>query len=71
MSNDKRKFLPPFRPCIGEEEINEVIDTLKSDWITMGPKTLKFEELFRNYIGSKFAISLIHAQPGYICHWLH
>jgi len=57
-------FLPPFRPCIGEEEINEVIDTLKSDWITMGPKTLKFEELFRNYIGSKFAISLNSCTAG-------
>ncbi|AAB99069.1 TPA: UDP-4-amino-4,6-dideoxy-N-acetyl-beta-L-altrosamine transaminase [Methanocaldococcus jannaschii] len=60
----RESFLPPFRPCIGEEEINEVIDTLKSDWITMGPKTLKFEELFRNYIGSKFAISLNSCTAG-------
>ena len=59
-----KDFLPPFKPFIGEEEINEVVDTLKSDWITMGPKTLKFEELFKGHIGSKFAISLNSCTAG-------
>ncbi|CAB3290128.1 UDP-4-amino-4, 6-dideoxy-N-acetyl-beta-L-altrosamine transaminase [Methanocaldococcus lauensis] len=60
----RKNFLPPFSPYIGEEEIKEVIDTLKSDWIAMGPKTLKFEELFREYIGSKFAISVSSCTAG-------
>lgn len=60
----RKDFLPPFRPFIGEEEINEVMDTLESDWITMGPKTLKFEELFREYIGCKFAVSLNSCTAG-------
>jgi len=60
----RKNFLPPFKPFIGEEEIKEVIDTLKSDWITMGPKTLKFEKLFKKYIGSKFAISLSSCTAG-------
>jgi dTDP-4-amino-4,6-dideoxygalactose transaminase len=51
-------FLPPFRHTIGEEEINEVVDTLKSDWITTGPKTRKFEELFQRFIGSRHAIAV-------------
>ncbi len=34
---------------LDEEEINEVTDTLKSGWITLGPKTQKFEEEFRRY----------------------
>ena len=36
--------IPFSPPDITEEEINEVIDTLRSGWITTGPKTKKFEE---------------------------
>lgn len=60
----RNDFLLPFRPTIGDEEINEVIDTLKSDWITTGPKTHKFEELFKEYIGSKNAIALNSCTAG-------
>ena len=60
----RNDFLPPFRPMIGEEEINEVIDTLKSDWITTGPKTHKFEKLFKEYIGCKHAIALNSCTAG-------
>ena len=35
--------IPFSPPDIGEKEINEVVDTLKSGWITTGPKTKKFE----------------------------
>jgi len=34
----RSNFLPFSPPLIGEEEISEVIDTLRSDWITTGPK---------------------------------
>lgn len=60
----RNEFLPPFRPMIGDEEINEVIDTLKSDWITTGPKTHKFEELFKEYIGCEHAIALNSCTAG-------
>jgi dTDP-4-amino-4,6-dideoxygalactose transaminase len=43
---------------ITDEEINEVVDTLKSGWITMGPKTVRFEEEFSKYIGSKHSITV-------------
>ena len=46
----KEDFLVFGQPEIREDEINEVIDTLKSKWIGTGPKTLKFEELFSKYI---------------------
>ena len=45
-------FLPFHQSSIGDEEINEVIDTLKSGWITTGPKTKLFEQKFRDFIGS-------------------
>jgi len=54
----RNDFLPPFKPMIGNEEIDEVIDTLKSDWITAGPKTHRFEEMFKEYIGCKHAITV-------------
>ena len=51
-------FLQPFKHSIGEEEINEVVNTLKSDWITTGPKTFNFEEMFRKTVGSEYAIAV-------------
>jgi len=52
------KFLPYSEPLIGEDEIREVVDTLKSGWLTMGPKTIKFEGLIAKYTGAKHAIVL-------------
>jgi dTDP-4-amino-4,6-dideoxygalactose transaminase len=57
-------FLPPFRPSIGEEEIEEVTDTLRSDWITLGPKTHKFEEMCSEYIGCKQAVAVSSCTAG-------
>lgn len=51
-------FLPMSKPSIGEEEIAEVVDSLKSGWITTGPKVKKFENDFRDYIGCKHAIAV-------------
>lgn len=54
----RRSFLPFSRHSIAENEIKEVVDTLKSDWITTGPKTFKFESKFKEYIGSDHAIAV-------------
>jgi len=54
----RKSFLPFSPPWIGEEEINEVVDTLKSDWITTGPKTKRFEREFAEYIGVINALAL-------------
>ena len=54
----RNTFLPPFKHSIGEEEIEEVVSTLNSNWITTGPKTFKFEEMFRKNVGSKYAIAV-------------
>lgn len=45
------KFLPFSLPELDDDEINEVVDTLKSGWVTTGPKTKKFEQDFSNYLG--------------------
>ena len=52
-------FLPFSPPSIGEEEIDEVVDTLRSDWITTGPKTKAFEAQFGAYVGAPGGTSLM------------
>ncbi len=44
-------FLPFALPDIGEEEINEVLDSLRSGWLTTGPKTKRFEDEFIEFLG--------------------
>jgi len=46
------------KPDIGEDEIAEVVDSLRSGWIGKGPKTARFEEDFRKYKGAGFAIGV-------------
>jgi len=54
----RENFLPFSPPSIGEEEIQEVIATLRSDWITTGPKVRRFEEEFASFIGAPAALAL-------------
>jgi dTDP-4-amino-4,6-dideoxygalactose transaminase len=54
-------FLPFSPPAIGPEEIAEVVDTLKSDWITTGPKTRQFEHDFAQFIGAPAALAVSSA----------
>jgi dTDP-4-amino-4,6-dideoxygalactose transaminase len=51
-------FLPFALPEIGEEEIAEVVDTLRSGWVTTGPKTRRFEQAFTEFLGDPAIESL-------------
>ncbi len=51
-------------PCIEKAEIEEVTATLKSGWLSTGPKVMRFEQLFRRYIGSKYALALNSCTAG-------
>lgn len=51
-------FLPFALPDIGEAEIAEVVDTLRSGWLTTGPKTKRFESAFAAYLGDASLQSL-------------
>jgi dTDP-4-amino-4,6-dideoxygalactose transaminase len=57
-------FLPFAKPSIGDAEIAEVADSLRSGWITTGPKTERFAEQFRAYVGGRFAAPLSSATAG-------
>lgn len=54
----RKNFLLFGKPLIEQEEVDEVVDTLKSGWLSAGPKVERFEELFRKYKGSKYSIAL-------------
>ena len=53
-----KDFLLFHKPFISDDEINEMVDTLRSGWLSMGPKTIKFEDGFNTYIGSKKSVAV-------------
>lgn len=57
-------FLPFSPPAISEEEIAAVADTLRSAWITTGPKTKRFESEFAQYLGAPAALALNSCTAG-------
>src|SRR5947207_12516753 len=54
----QREFLPFAAPLVGEEEIQEVVETLRTTWITTGPKAKRFEQAFAAYVGGPGALAL-------------
>ncbi len=52
------KAIPYGRQNITEEDIKAVVETLRSNYLTQGPKIAEFEEAFANYVGSKFAVAV-------------
>ena len=60
----RAEFLPFSQPVIGDEEIREVIDTLRSNWLTSGPKTREFEQNFSEFHGIPEALALNSCTAG-------
>ena len=58
------QFLSFALPLLGEEEIAEVTDTLRSGWLTTGPKTAQFEKQFTEFIGVDYALAVNSATSG-------
>ena len=50
--------IPYGRQNITEEDIEAVLETLKSDYLTQGPRIAEFEESFADYVGSKYAVAV-------------
>lgn len=53
----RSSLLPYGRQSIAEEDIKAVVDVLRSDWLTTGPKVEEFEEAFAAWVGAKYAVS--------------
>lgn len=50
--------IPFHKAQIGEEEIQNVVDAIRSGWLTMGPKTIEFEKQFATYLQTSYALSM-------------
>lgn len=77
-NNQQRKAIPYGKQHVTLEDIQAVIEVLKSDYLTQGPVVDQFEEAFADYVGSKFAVAVANGtaalhlnclalgvQPGY------
>ena len=58
------RFISFHRPSIDEEEINEVVETLRSGWLTTGPRAARFEREFSDYAGAPHAVAVNSATAG-------
>ena len=52
------RHVPFAPPAIGSEEIDEVVATLESGWLTTGPRVRRFEEAFAAYVGAPHAVAV-------------
>jgi dTDP-4-amino-4,6-dideoxygalactose transaminase len=50
--------IPFHRPYITDDEVNAVVDSLRNGWLTMGHKTIRFEEMLSAYVGAKHGIAV-------------
>lgn len=58
------KYIPYGRQYITDDDISAVVDTLKSDFLTQGPKIQEFEKDFAEYIGVEYAVAVNNATAG-------
>ncbi len=60
----RKEFLPFSSPGIDEEDIQGVVEVLRSGWITTGPKCQAFEKAFAEYVGAQHACAVTSATAG-------
>jgi dTDP-4-amino-4,6-dideoxygalactose transaminase len=61
---DPNTFIPFHVPTIGAEEIDEVVATLRSGWLTSGPRAAQLEQEFRGYVGARYALAVSSCTAG-------
>ena len=62
----KNGSIPFFKPTIGDDEIQEVVATLKSGWLTTGPRAQRFELEFAAAVGARHAVAVNSCTPPFI-----
>lgn len=53
-----RKMIPYGKQTIEKDDIQSVVDVLKSDYLTTGPKIAEFEKMVADYVGAKYAVAI-------------
>jgi perosamine synthetase len=62
-----QEFIPYGRQWITDDDIQAVVDVLRGDWITQGPKVVEFEESLARYCGSKYAVAVSSGTAALHC----
>jgi dTDP-4-amino-4,6-dideoxygalactose transaminase len=57
-------FLPFAKPCLDQDTIDEVVESLKSGWLTTGPKVKQFEDQLKTYCSAPYALALNSGTAG-------
>jgi perosamine synthetase len=65
--DDKRVLIPYGKQHIDEDDIIEVSEVLRSDWLTTGPKVIEFEESVADYVGGKYAVAVSSGTAALHC----
>jgi perosamine synthetase len=65
--NDRAYMIPYGRQSIDEEDIRAVVDVLRSDWLTTGPKVAEFERALAKYVGTKYAVAVSSGTAALHC----
>ena len=60
----RKEMLEYFQASLGNEEIDSLVETIQSGWLTYGPKSREFENNFAKYVGSKYAIAVNSCTAG-------
>jgi perosamine synthetase len=60
----RKTLLPYGHQSVDERDIEAVVDVLRSDWLTTGPKVGEFEEAFAAWVGAKYAVSFSSGTAG-------
>ena len=60
-------MIPYGRQTIDDEDIKAVIEVLRSDWLTTGPKVAEFEEALARYVGAKYAVAVSSGTAALHC----
>jgi dTDP-4-amino-4,6-dideoxygalactose transaminase len=63
-NNTAHSWIPFHKPSIGDEEVREVEATLRSGWLTTGPRTAQFENDFKEYVNAPYALAVNSATAG-------
>src|SRR5712692_10089979 len=58
VSTPAKMNIPIARPFVGREEEDAVLQSLRSGWLSQGPRVLEFETQFAEYVGAKHAIAV-------------
>ena len=53
----RSELLPYGRQSVNDEDIAAVVEVLRSDWLTTGPKVSEFEEAVAGYVGARYAVA--------------